>query len=74
MNPKKLIQVIGDCNRSRQERMYRLLVMMGLIGLAAGIVAGAVAGENIKNLIAMLLALVFILGITYFTIRYHKIQ
>lgn len=74
MNPKKLIQVIGDCNRSRQERMYRLLVMMGLIGLAAGIVAGAVAGENIKNLIAILLALVFILGITYFTIRYHKIQ
>ena len=74
MNLKKLLQAIGDCNRSRQERMYRLLVMFALIGLAAGIVSGVVAGENTVNLIAMTLALVVASGITYFTIRYHKIQ
>lgn len=74
MNPKKLIQAIGDCNRSRQERMYRLLVMLGLVGLAAGIIAGAVAGENLNNLIAMTLAFAFIFGTVYFTIRYNKIQ
>lgn len=74
MNPKKLIQAIWDCNRSRQERMYRLLVMLGLVGLAAGIIAGAVAGENVNNLIAMTLAFAFIFGTVYFTIRYNKIQ
>lgn len=74
MNPKKLIQAIGDCNRSRQERMFRLLVMLGLIGLAAGIISGVVAGENPYNLLAMVVAFVLILGIVYFTIRYHKIQ
>lgn len=74
MNPKKLIQAISDCNRSRQERMFRLLVMLGLIGLAAGIISGVVAGENPYNLLAMVVAFVLILGIVYFTIRYHKIQ
>lgn len=74
MNLKKMIQDIGDCNLSRQERMYRLLVMIGLLGLAAGVVAGAVAGENINNIIAMIIAFVFISGVVYFSIRYHKIQ
>lgn len=74
MNPKKLIQAILDCNRSRQERIFRLLVMLGLLGLAAGIVSGIVAGENINNTIAMILAFVLLFGIAYFTIRYHKIQ
>lgn len=74
MNPKKLIQAIGDCNRSRQERMFRLLVMLGLIGLAAGIFSGVIAGENPYNLLAMVVAFVLLLGIVYFTIRYHKIQ
>ena len=74
MNPKKLIQDIGNSSLSRQERMYRLLVTLGLVGLAAGIAAGAVAGENINNLLAMILALAVIFGITYFTIRYRKIQ
>lgn len=74
MNLKRMLQAIMDCNRSRQERMFRLLVMIGLIGLAAGIVSGVVAGENIKNLLAMIFAFVLIFGITYFTINYHKIQ
>ena len=74
MNPKKLIQIIGDCNRSRQERMYLLLVTVGLIGLAVGILSGIVAGENINNIIMMSLAFAFIFGIVYFTVRYNKTQ
>ncbi|MDY5576035.1 MAG: DegV family protein [Lachnospiraceae bacterium] len=74
MNPKKYIQAIGDCNRSRQERMYRLMVMLGLIGLAVGILSGALAGENISNLVAISIAFIVLSGITYFTIRFHKIQ
>ncbi len=74
MNPNKMIQAIGDCNRSRQERMYRLLVLIGLLGLAAGVIAAFMAGENLNNVIAMSIAFVVILGIVFFTIHYHKIQ
>ncbi len=73
MNPKKLIQAIGDCNRSRQERIFLLLVSLGLIGLAAGVVSGAVSGGNISNLIAMTVAFVLLFGIAYLNIRCHKI-
>lgn len=74
MNPKKMILLIGDSNLSRQERMFRLLVMLGLLGLAAGIISGVVAGENVYNTMAMTLAFALLLGITYFTIHYRKIQ
>lgn len=74
MNPKKMIQAIGDCNRSRQERMFRLLVTLGLIGLAAGIIFGAVSGENIYNLLAMTLAFLIIFIIVCFSIRSNRIQ
>lgn len=74
MNPKKLIQAIGDCKKSRQERMFILLVMLGLIGLAAGIVSGLVSGENINNVVVMILAFALLFFITYFTIRFQKIQ
>lgn len=74
MNLKKLIQTIGDCNRSRQERIFRLLAMMGLMGLAVGIAFGIADGENINNTIMMIVAFVLLLCIAYFTIHYHKIQ
>lgn len=74
MNMKRMIHIIFDENRGRQERIFLLLVMLGLMGLAVGILSGVLAGENKKNLIAMTLAFVFLFGITYFTIRYRKIQ
>lgn len=74
MNPKKLIQAIDDSNRCRQERIYRLLVTIGLMGLAAGIISGVVAGENINNLIMMAFFFALSSGIVFFSIRYRKIQ
>ncbi|MDD6572168.1 MAG: DegV family protein [Thermoflexaceae bacterium] len=74
MNLKKLIQAIGDCNRSRQERMFRLLVMIGLLGLAISIITGFIAGENTANSVVLLVMFVLLLGSTYCTIRYHRIQ
>lgn len=74
MNLKKMIQAVGDCNRSRQERMFRLLVMLGLIGLAAGIISGFVAGENLDNLFGMIFAFALLIFATFFTIHYRKIQ
>jgi len=74
MNPKKFIQAIWDCDRSRQERMFRLLVMLGLIGLMTGTVAGVLAGGSIRNFIFMMIILVTFLGIVYYAIRCKRVQ
>lgn len=74
MNPKKMIQAIRDCDRSRQERMFLLLVMLGLIGLLAGIVSGVLTGGNINIFFIMLGVLISFLGIVYYAIRCKKIQ
>ncbi|MGN0153310.1 MAG: DegV family protein [Lachnospiraceae bacterium] len=74
MNPKKMIQAIGNHNLTLQERLFRLLAMIGLIGLALSIIAGFVAGENKVNSIVTIAIFVVFCGITYFTLHYHKIQ
>ena len=74
MNPKKLIQAIWDHNLSLQERMFRLLVMIGLAGLAIGIIVGILAGENVMNVIPMMIAFFIFFGITCFSIHFRKIQ
>ncbi len=74
MNPKKFIQAIWDCDRSRQERMFHLLVMLGMIGLMTGTVAGVLAGGSITNFIVMTIGFLFFLGIVYYAIRCKKIQ
>ena len=74
MNPKKLIQAIRDHNRGLQERMFRLLVMIGLVSLAIGIIVGMIAGENEANTIPILLAFILFLVITCISIHFRKIQ
>ena len=63
MNPKKLIQAIRDHNQGLQERMFCLLVMIGLVSLAIGIIVGMIAGENEANTIPILLAFILFLFI-----------
>ena len=74
MNPKKLIQAIRDHNRGLQERMFCLLVMIGLVSLAIGIIVGMIAGENEANTIPILLAFILFLVITCISIHFRKIQ
>ncbi|MGN1146977.1 MAG: DegV family protein [Lachnospiraceae bacterium] len=74
MNPKKLLQSIKNHNLSLQERLFRLLVLIGLCGLAIGIIVGFAAGENRANSLPLIVAFLVFLCITYFSIHYHKIQ
>lgn len=74
MNPKKLIQDIRNVELGHQERVFRLLAGMGLLGLLAGALAAVLAGESIENVIASILAFAFFWGIVHLTIRYKKIQ
>ena len=49
MNPKRLIQVFKNHELGLQERLFRLLVTIGLMGLAMGILVGLVLGESMAN-------------------------
>ena len=74
MNPKKLIQMIKNPNLNHQERLFRLIMMIGLVGLAVGIIVGIIAREDIVNTIILVIAFAGFAGITYFSIHYHRTQ
>lgn len=74
MNVKRVIQAIGDSSLSLQERIFRLLVMIGLGGLGISVLVGVLAGENKANFIPLVVAFFVFLAITYISIRCHKIQ
>ena len=74
MTPKKFIQAIRNHNLGLQERMFRLLVMIGMVGLAIAIIVGMIAGENEANTIPILLAFILFSCITCFSIHFRKIQ
>lgn len=74
MNPKKLIQMLRNHNLPLQERLFRLLVLIGLSGLMVGIIVGIVAGENKTNTIPMIVAFVLLASITYYSLHYHRVQ
>lgn len=71
---KEYIRSIWDVNRGHQDRVFRLIAGMGLIGLFAGAVGAVVGGESTQNIIASIFAFLLFLGIIYLTIHYQKIQ
>lgn len=71
---KKIIQPIMDSNVSLQERLFRLLTMIGLIGMAFAVLMGIAAGEGLANNIGMVLGFFILFVIVYFSIKYRKIQ
>lgn len=73
-NPKKLLHGINDHNLNLQERMFRLLLTIGLGGMTIGVVIGAISGEDVINVIILVGGLTILFGITFFSIRYHRIQ
>ena len=74
---EKLKQLINHLNPSSlplQERLFRMIMTVGLIGLAIGILNGVFSGEDILNTLTLCVAFVLLGGITYGSIRFHKIQ
>lgn len=74
ITPKRLIQAITDHTLSRQERIFRLLILIGMSGLAIATISGFIAGENLINTLLTTAAFFVLLAVTYVAIRYHKIQ
>ena len=74
MNLKKMIRDIANPTLNLQERMFRLIMLIGLVGLAIGIIVGMISGESIGNTVALGIAFLGFAGITYFSIRYRRTQ
>ena len=74
MNLKKMFQAISNPNLSIQERLFRLIVTIGMAGLALAIVVGILSQEKLSNTVPLIIFLAIIMGITFFTIRSGKIQ
>lgn len=75
MKPIKYIKDhIAGSEYSLQERLFRLITLVGLIGLALGIAVGCFSGESLINLIAMAAGFVVLLVIVMIVFRTGKIQ
>lgn len=71
---KKLFETFNEPSLSLQERMFRLLMSMGLLALAIGIITGILNGEDALSTLSLCAAFVLFGSITFVSIRYHKIQ
>ncbi len=74
MNPKKMLQAIGDHDLDLQERLFRLIVLIGLCGIGIKMIAGSIAGEDSTNIIPLAVILILFAGITWFALRFRRIQ
>ncbi|MDD7178006.1 MAG: DegV family protein [Lachnospiraceae bacterium] len=57
-----------------QERLFRMIMTAGLVGLVIGIISGIFSGEDIANTLTLCGAFLFLAIITFVSIRFHKIQ
>lgn len=74
MNPKEIIRGIGDPNLGIQERLFRLIMLIGLIALAIGTIVGIITGEDIGNTVVLIVAFIGFAAITYLSVRYKRTQ
>ncbi len=74
MNPKKMLQSIGNYDLDLQERLFRLIVLIGLCGLIIKIIAGIILGEDSTNIVPLVISLIIFACITWFTLRFRRIQ
>ena len=70
MNLKKIIEPIGDSNVTLQERLFRLLTLIGLVGMGIAVFMGIAAGESTLNNIGMVLGFILFFGSIF--IRYRR--
>lgn len=71
---RKLLHVLRDTGMSLQERLFRLLMTIGLIGISVGTMIGIALGESIYSTLMLLAAIVVFAVITALSIHFRKIQ
>ena len=71
---KKFFYRLNPPSLPVQERLFRLIMSVGLFALGIGIISGLVSGEDTINTLALCGAFLLLAGITYVSIHYKKIQ
>lgn len=74
MNPKKILQAMWDHTLDLQERIFRIFVLIAIMGQAAVITVSAIAGKSIVYVSSLCIVFVIFLLIVWLAIRYHKIN
>ena len=71
---KKIFYRLNSPSLPLQERLFRLIMSVGLFALAVGIISGLISGEDTTNTVALCGAFLLLAGITYVSIHFKKIQ
>ena len=78
MNLKKsmnnLIHYLKDKNLGRQERLFRLVLALGIAGLSLSIISGLFIGTSVDNVIVGVIGLIAFVVLGYFSVTRNKIQ
>ena len=74
MNLDKLVNFFKEKNLSRQERLFRVIILFGIIGLSGCIISGLFIGANIGNVFVAFLGLLLFAVLGYYSISRGKIQ
>ena len=67
-------KMLGDQNHSLQERLFRLITTIGLVGLVFGLIVGILNHESIMNQIAIFVVIILLAALVYCTLRTGKIE
>ena len=73
-NVNNLIHYLKDKNLGRQERLFRLVLVLGIAGLSLSIISGLFIGASIDNVIIGVVGLIAFVVLGYFSVTRNKIQ
>lgn len=71
---KFVMKLIGGGDYTLQERLFRLVTLLGLIGLALGSVIGIVSGESVTNIVANVVSIIVLEIVVHFAKKTRRIQ
>ena len=74
MGLQKWFKVVRNRSLDLQECLFRLLVTLGLCGLAIAVIVGIVLGEDKRNTVPLIIGFFIFAGITFFSLHFGKIQ
>lgn len=74
MNPKKIFRAVWDRTLELQEQMFRIFVLIAIMGQTAVIVVSAIAGKSIVYVASLCIVFVIFLMVVWLAIHYHKIN
>ena len=74
IRPSTWVKSLEDRRLDQQERLFRLLVTIGLCGLAVAIINEIIVSEDKNNIVPLIVSFFVFAGIVFFSIHFRKIR